>query len=259
MEKAFTGLTSPMVEDNGDGTHVPLVKVINAGGGSSGPDRELVVSTYRCKTAFTGASVGDTITATQVIDVSGATPSTVSTVWRNQTTAADLASVPSAANLELTGSTALTSAQLTAAGLALESTQSAILIRATDINLGIGARNDTAATSDTGTFSLIAFVKRALQNWTILLARIPEAINGRVPVHSKDANGEDAVVYVTNTNPVVSINARHVVCLTDTVFSTFTRSSSTGSITGITLPAGTLLVGPVTALTLTSGAVACYA
>lgn len=84
------------------------------GGGGSGTttDKELVVSTYRCKTAFTGASVGDTITATQIIDLSGSTPTTLSTVWRNQTTAADLASAPSAANLELTGSTALTNAQL---------------------------------------------------------------------------------------------------------------------------------------------------
>ncbi len=259
MEKAFTGLTSPMVEDNDDGTHVPLVKVINGGGSGASTDRELVVTTYCVKTAFSGASVNDVITATQIIDVSGASPSTVSTVWRNQTTATDLASAPSAATLSLVGSTALTSAQLAAAGLALEITQSMISTRAADISAGIGARNDAFATSDTGTFSLIAFVKRALQNWTILLARIPEAINGRVPVHSKDANGEDGVVYVTNTNPVVSINARHVVCLTDTVFSTFTRSSSTGSIVGITLPAGTLLVGPVTAITLTSGAVAAYA
>lgn len=108
--------------DNGDGTFSLSVSGGGAGG-SSGPDRELVVSTYRCKTAFTGASVNDTITATQIIDVSGASPTTVGTVWRNQTTAADLASAPSAANLELTGSTALTAAQLTAAGLALETTQ----------------------------------------------------------------------------------------------------------------------------------------
>lgn len=110
--------------------HAEVVVAVNAdgspiGGAGSGSntDRELVVSTYRCKTAFTGASVGETITATQIIDVSGATPTTISTIWRNQTTAADLPSAPSAANLELTGSTALTSAQLAAAGLALEATQ----------------------------------------------------------------------------------------------------------------------------------------
>lgn len=94
-------------------------------------DRELVVSTYLCKTAFTGASVGDTITATQIIDVSGETPTTVSTIWRNQNTSADLASTPSVENLELTGSTALTAAQLAAAGLALDSS-----VQATNTSLG---------------------------------------------------------------------------------------------------------------------------
>lgn len=106
-----------------DGSFAEVVVALNSlgvdisggGGGGSGVDRELVVSTYRCKTAFAGASVGDTITATQIIDVSGASPSTVSTVWRNQTTATDLGSVPSAGDLELTGSTALTDAQLRAA------------------------------------------------------------------------------------------------------------------------------------------------
>jgi hypothetical protein len=82
-------------------------------GGAGGADRELVVTAYRVKTAFSGASVGDTITATQIIDVSGA-PATVSTIWRNQTTAADLAGAPSAANLEIVGSQALTDAQLRA-------------------------------------------------------------------------------------------------------------------------------------------------
>jgi len=81
-----------------------------------GRDRELVVSTYHCKTAFAGASVGDTITATQVLDVSAA-PTTVSTVWRNQTTATDLSGAPLAANLEIVGAQALTDAQLRAAPL----------------------------------------------------------------------------------------------------------------------------------------------
>lgn len=102
-----------------------IIGSLGGPGGGPGADRELVVSTYTCKTAFTGASVGDTITATQIIDVS-ATPTHVSTIWRNQTTAANLASAPSAANLELLGSQALTAAQLTAAGLASEATQAAI-------------------------------------------------------------------------------------------------------------------------------------
>jgi len=42
----------------------------------------------------------------------------------------------------------------------------------------LGNVGDAAATTDTGTFSLVALVKRALQNWTALLARLPAALTG---------------------------------------------------------------------------------
>lgn len=48
----------------------------------------------------------------------------------------------------------------------------------------IGQPSDTAATSDTGAFGVLAFVKRALQNWTTLLARIPALSSGRLPVET---------------------------------------------------------------------------
>lgn len=82
--------------------------------------------------------------------------------------------------------------------------------------------------------------------------------NDQSPVPTQDKNGEGAVTYITNTTPVSWLTARQVVCLTDTTFTTFTRTNSTGSIVGIPLPAWTLLIWPVTAVTLTSGAVACY-
>ena len=53
---------------------------------------------------------------TQVIDVTNA-PTTVSTIWRNQTTATDLAGTPSAANLDYVGNGALTNTQLRATEL----------------------------------------------------------------------------------------------------------------------------------------------
>ena len=73
-----------------------------------------------------------------------------------------------------------------------------------------------------------------------------------------DVNGEGPVTYITNTNPVTGLNARQVMCLTNTVFAVFTRTNATGSIVGVNLPAGTLLIGPVTAITLSSGSVAAY-
>ena len=51
-------------------------------------------------------------------------------------------------------------------------------VTATDL----GAKADAVATTDTGTFSVIAFIKRGLQNWTSLLAKIPTLVSGRIPV-----------------------------------------------------------------------------
>ena len=111
--------TQRVVLESSSGVDVSASEPIPVSVVGQGADRELVVSTYLCKTAFTGASVGDTITATQVIDVSAA-PTTISTVWHNQTTALDLASVPSAANLALVGTTALTDAQMRASPVGVQ-------------------------------------------------------------------------------------------------------------------------------------------
>ena len=48
--------------------------------------------------------------------------------------------------------------------------------------IDLGAKADAVATTDTGTFSVIAFIKRGLQNWTSLLAKIPTLVSGRIPV-----------------------------------------------------------------------------
>lgn len=41
------------------------------------------------------------------------------------------------------------------------------------VSAAVGKIDDVVATTDTGDFSVIAFIKRALQNWTTLLTRIP--------------------------------------------------------------------------------------
>jgi len=136
--------------------------ISNNSGENSAPgsliDRELVATTYECKIAFAGASIGDTITCTQIIDVTG-TPTNISTIWRNQTTAANLVSVPSASNLSLLGSQALTNAQLRAAALIVsgnvnantgleqpltnaELRAAAIAISATNLPLPLGASTE---------------------------------------------------------------------------------------------------------------------
>lgn len=88
--------------DNGDGSWSLQVVSTGGGGGGAANDRELVTLIFRVTTAFSGASVGDLLTMTQILDVDGAAAS-VTTIWRNQTTAADLGAAPSFANIELAG------------------------------------------------------------------------------------------------------------------------------------------------------------
>ena len=123
-----------------------LTKVTGNTGSST--DKEFVVTTYTVKTAFTGANVGDIITSTQVIDVTTNIPVTITTIWRNQTTSTDLASIPNFSNLSLEGTTALTDAQLRA---------SAVLVSATSLPLPTGAATETTlAALNTKTPSLDA-------------------------------------------------------------------------------------------------------
>ena len=146
------------------------------GGGNDNHDRELVVTTYRVRTAFTGASVADTVTCTQIIDVKN-TPSTVSTIWRNQTTAADLATVPSAANLELVGSQALTDAQLRA---------SAVAVSAAALPLPSGAATETTLSA--------------------LNTKIPaQAITGLLPVDTLGTPGAPRVLATSGTAASVTL------------------------------------------------------
>lgn len=128
---------TPVAFTNADGT-LTAVSAANplpatGGGGGSTVDRELVVTTYYVKTAFTGASVGDTITGTQILNLTTLPATVDGVIWYNQTTAAALASAPSGANLTLIGSTALTDAQLRA---------TAVPVSAASLPLPAGASTD---------------------------------------------------------------------------------------------------------------------
>lgn len=73
------------------------------------------------------------------------------------------------------------------------------------INTNIGSLSDAAASSDTGAFSLISFIKRGLQNWTTLLGRIPSLINGRFPVQTEERSSASAAAIITSDSSLVSL------------------------------------------------------
>ena len=69
----------------------------------------------------------------------------------------------------------------------------------------LGAKADAVATTDTGTFSVIAFIKRGLQNWTSLLAKIPALVSGRIPV---DGSGVTQPVSLASLPALVAGSAQ---------------------------------------------------
>lgn len=135
----------------------------NDAAAAAGPDRELVVVTYLAKTASTGVVVGDTVTLTQVVDLSGATPSTVATIWRNQSSAQDLAAAPPAASLTISGQGALTNAELRASGLAVLGPLTDAQLRAAAVAVSV-AGVSTAA----GQAQIVAYIDA-------LISRTPAA------------------------------------------------------------------------------------
>lgn len=214
-----------LVDENGD----PYVASGGSGGGAAN-DREVVVTVYRATASGTGFSSGDTITAMRVLDVDGATITQVgTTAWYNETTAAAIATAPSAASLSLAGGNPLTDAQLRATAVPVSGPLTDTQLRAaavpvsgpvTDGQLGskLGQPTDSAAGSDTGTFSAIALIKRGLQNWTTLLGRVPAAVTpGLLPVDTLGTVGvaRQLAAGATSANTALTTTARRIsICAT---------------------------------------------
>lgn len=105
-----------------------------------GVDREVVPIEYVVKTAFTGASVGDTLTSMRVLNLTTGTPTQEGdTLWYNETTGLALASAPLAANYQLSGAPGLTDAQLRASAFDVGSPAAVITITPTLVTGGLSA------------------------------------------------------------------------------------------------------------------------
>lgn len=83
-------------------------------------------------------------------------------------------------------------------GAATSANQATEITSLGNLDANLGAKADAAATTDTGTFSVLAFIKRTLQNWTTLLARIPVLLSGRMPVVSEQILDPGNSAYITS-------------------------------------------------------------
>jgi len=118
----------------------------------------------------------------------------------------------------------------------------------------LGAKADAVATTDTGTFSVIAFIKRGLQNWTSLLAKIPTLVSGRIPV---DGSGVTQPVSLATapTTPVTGTFWQ----TTQPVSGTFYQGTQPVSLASLpALVAGSAQIGSVSIALSTTPAVTTF-
>ena len=93
-----------------------------------------------------------------------------------------------------------------------------------------------------------------------------DSTGNTIPVRSR-SSGELLMVDSTGTQGVLTVNSttaqtgtwRCITIINDAIFTSITETGATGSLAGLTLPAGLTLFGQFTAFTLASGAVRAYA
>lgn len=96
-------------------------------------------------------------------------------------------------------------------GAATAAAQAAANASLANIDADLGAQNDAAATSDVGTFSVLALIKRGLQNWTALLARVPALGQAVAAASQPVVVASDQVLPVTATGELIeSIEAMRI-------------------------------------------------
>ena len=74
--------------------------------------------------------------------------------------------------------------------------------------VALGAPADAVATTDTGTFSIISFIKRAQQNWTALQAKIPTLIGRPLTARQQSTTTASANIVLAPSVGRISLFAR---------------------------------------------------
>lgn len=182
----------------GDGSYALIVSSED-GGGSGGVDREIALVGYRVKTAFPGAALGDTLTSTRVIDVSGATPVQVGdTIWYNESTALPLANAPLAANIEPLASGGITNAQMAAllAGQATAALQTSTT----------GTKTDASAVLPAGGSGIIGWLSKLVTDVLALSAKLPASLGAKA--------GAGSLSIVPATDARMTVGSRYVQAIT---------------------------------------------
>ena len=161
-----------------DGTHAEFLAsmLVDADGSpinlSQGGDRELLVSRFVVRQAFTGAEVGHVVLKSSVLDVSGGSVEIIGVTWENESTGLAIAApTPLSEYIEpLKTGDPLTLAQLLSAGLATAANQVTHIGYAQDLIDAVERTNVGAAISDPANWSDFAVAPVYTSLWRALVA-----------------------------------------------------------------------------------------
>lgn len=170
IEKAFTGGTDPLVEDLGDGTHIPIVKVrgLSASGSPATGD-----GLTEAQLLAAGLALDDSVQSTNTsLGTDGATPPAISGTGVRGWLRGIYEKLAVSLDIDV------------GAGNVTAKTRRVTLASDGPVVTSIGGTADSAAAADgTGNYSVLSALKRGLLNWTTLLSRIPTAVTpGLLPV-----------------------------------------------------------------------------
>lgn len=120
-----------------------------------------------------------------------------------------------------------------------------------DDNVGntLGDKSDTAASTDTGSFSIVAFFKRALQNWTTFLTQFNSIVKAEDSVHTSGDNGIVLLGIRNDSDASTAANGDYTVLKLDeegrlkVASKPASYADVTGDITAIQATIGTPVVG----------------
>ncbi|MEH1828259.1 MAG: hypothetical protein V7L22_23480 [Nostoc sp.] len=238
-------------------------------------DKDTITDFYDVLTSGTGYSVGDLLARVAILDANSGSPS-ATFIWLNLTTGTILGSAPTSANIERAnenvGARQVGTWNVTAT---LDTTNSGYLSSinnktpalgantsansqpVTLANDGIfatnfGAGSDSTATTDTGTFSLIALFKRLL---SVALAKGQAVMASSISVAI--ASNQTAIPVTlpsTQVTPTFSNTSTSGTVAAGKYSVTFSNSgSASGTVLGTALPAGTSVgFTPPTGMTLSA-------
>lgn len=167
--------------------------VTTGGGGSTAKNNGYIETIYIVKTAFTGASIGDVVTCTQIVDSTTLPPTTSAIIWQNQTTATTLSSAPDFADLALQGTSLPTNA-------ATEATLSAINTRDSDIDYLGTVDTVTPFVLNVEEKGTVSFSTSGTWAGTVILEASLDGITWRPTTYVALSSGNSANNFSANTS-----------------------------------------------------------